>query len=79
MGVSEMMVPEGVFTLNTWVVPNGLVPLQSNSADPDEPVAIEERGWLVVASKAVRVVQLTVIPDTAGIAGKVCVKRFDAA
>ena len=77
VGVSEML-PPGVLTPNRGIVPSGLEPLQSNSADPDEPAATEESGWLFGVN-AVRVVQLTVIPDTAGIAGKVCVKRLVAA
>ena len=78
MGVT-VIVPPGRFTLKAGVVPNGLVPLQSNSMDPEDPVAIEETGALVTPSKAVSAVQLTVIPDTADIAGKVCVKRLVAA
>jgi len=61
-----------VFTVKAAVVPNGLAPLQSKEAVPDEPTATE-------ATLGFRVVQLLVIPDTAGIAGKVCVKRFVAA
>ncbi len=78
MGVT-VIVPPGRFTLKAGVVPNGLVPLQSNSMDPEDPAAIEETGALVTPSKAVSAVQLTVIPDTAGIAGNVCVKRLVAA
>ena len=78
MGVT-VIVPPGRFTLKAGVAPNGLVPLQSNSMDPEDPAAIEETGALVTPSKAVSAVQLTVIPDTADIAGKVCVKRLVAA
>ncbi len=70
-GVMEI-VPPGVFTTKAKVVPNGLVPLQSKAAVPDDPVATE-------AMFGVKVVQLLVVPDTAGIAGKVCVKRLVAA
>ncbi len=58
--------------LKAGVVPNVLVPLQSKETLPDEPVPTD-------ATLDVRVVQLLVVPDTAGIAGKVCVKRFVAA
>ena len=61
-----------MFTVKADVVPNGLVPLQSKEAVPDEPVATE-------ATLGVSVVQLLAVPDTAGIAGKDCVKRFVAA
>ena len=71
VGVMEI-VPPGVFTTKAKVVPNGLVPLQSKAAVPDDPVATE-------AMFGVKVVQLLVVPDTAGIAGKVCVKRLVAA
>ncbi len=59
--------------MNAGVVPNGLVPLQSNCTNPDEPAMTE-------ATFGVRVAQLLVSTAVvAGIAGKVCVKSVVAA
>ncbi len=67
-----VVLPPGAFTEKAAVVPTGLAPLQSKTAPPDEPDVTEARF-------DVRVVQLLVMPDTAVIAGKVCVKRVVAA
>ena len=45
-----VIVPPGRFMPKAGDAPNGLVPLQSNSTDPDDAVAIEETRALVAPS-----------------------------
>jgi hypothetical protein len=60
-------------TVKALVVPNGLVPLQSNSTNPEVPAITEE-------TFGVRLVQLLVIVGVvAVIAGKLWVKSVEAA
>lgn len=59
--------------MRAGVVPNGLVPLQSNWANPDEPLTTD-------AVSGVKVAQLLVSNAVvAGMPGNVCVKRVVAA